>query len=133
MFFKEKIKDSQWQEQNTQIIGLTRAGDTATALDRANELLASSRRSFGKKDRRTIIVLGNLGMIHMTRQEFDKAESFYLQALEFCESTLGKASEEYSAITSNLSLVFEAKSKQASAALGSVDDYTNNKAVNLPM
>lgn len=133
MFFKEKINDSKWQEQNARIIGLTRAGDTATALDRATDLLSATRRSFGKKDRRAIIVLGNLGMIHMIRKEFDKAESFYLQALDFCESTLGKASEEYSAITSNLSLVFEAKSKQASAARGAVGDYTNNKAVNLPM
>lgn len=113
MFFRAKLDDSKWEELNRRVISLTKARETGQALKVAKDLLAITRKSYGKKHRCTVVTLGNLGMIYLLQEDLDKAESYYLQALELCETVIGKHSPEYSAITTNLSRVYEAKARQA--------------------
>jgi len=73
LFFKAKLDDSKWDEINRRVIGLTQAGETDQALKVAEDLLAITRKHYGKKHRHTVITMGNLGMVHMIRQDLDNS------------------------------------------------------------
>lgn len=117
MFFKAKLDDSKWDELNRRVIGLTKARETDQALKVAKDLLAITKKSYGKKHRHTVVTLGNLGMIYLLRDDLDQAESYYLQALELCETVIGKYSPEFTAISTNLARVYDAKARQSGSAI----------------
>ncbi|HEX2923674.1 MAG TPA: tetratricopeptide repeat protein [Chloroflexota bacterium] len=111
MWLKKRIDDEKWGEMNLEVARLTREKRLDEALELAQQLLKCARKSFGKRDKRTAVVLNNLGIINLLKEDFDEAEAYLLLALQVTEKVSGKHDRNVSAIDRNLARLHSARAR----------------------
>lgn len=102
MWLRKKADDEKWGVMNKEVARLTQEKKLDEALSFAQEVFEYTKKCYGKKDGRTIIVLNNLGIINLLKEDFDTAEAHLLLALQLTEKTSGKCSRQASMINTNL-------------------------------
>jgi hypothetical protein len=113
MWSKSKIgddeKNGKWQELNGDVEKLIKEKKFDDALSFALELYDYAKKHYGKKHKKTLIAMNNLGIVNILRKDFDNAEAYLLLALETSEKISGKYCKEASMISLNLSRLYSAR------------------------
>jgi len=81
------------------------------ALDLARDVFDYTRKCYGKKDRKTIVALNNIGTVNLLKKNFDEAEAHLLLALQLSEKVSGKEGRQASMINMNLAELYSARAK----------------------
>ena len=106
---KTKKDDEKWEDINREVARLTKEKKVNEALNFAQELFDYTKKYYGKKHKKTIVALNNLGIINILRKDFDEAEAYLLLALQLSEKMSGKHTEQTSMINMNLSKLYSAR------------------------
>lgn len=111
MWLRKKIDDEKWIEMNREVTRLTQEKKFDEALVLGQEIYDYTKKYYGKRDKRTVIVLNNLGIINLLKKDFDQAEAYLLLALQVTEKVSGKYGQHASMINTNLAELHSARAK----------------------
>jgi len=96
---------------NRAVAGLTREQKLDEALSLAQEVFKYSKKWYGKRDKKTVVALNNIGILNLLKKDFDRAEAYLLLALRLSEKTSGKYGRHASMINVNLAELHSARAK----------------------
>jgi tetratricopeptide (TPR) repeat protein len=111
MWPKKKADDEKWGEMNKEAARLTQEKKLDEALSFAEKAFNYTKKHYGKKDKKTVIALNNLGIINLLKKDFDEAEAYLLLALKLSEKISGKYGEHAAMINMNLAELHSARAK----------------------
>jgi hypothetical protein len=108
-FFKTEVDPAEWERDNREVARLVQENQLEEALHQGTDLVLYTRKYYGKQHPRMATSLNNLGLIYLLREDHDRAESCFLNALEISEKVHGKNHSETALINRNLALLYSAK------------------------
>jgi tetratricopeptide (TPR) repeat protein len=111
MWTKKKLDNQKWIAMNREVARLMQEEKLDEALDLARDVFDYTRKCYGKKDRKTIVALNNIGTVNLLKKNFDEAEAHLLLALQLSEKVSGKEGRQASMINMNLAELYSARAK----------------------
>jgi hypothetical protein len=127
MWLKKNKDDNNWGQMNKEVARLTQEKKWDEALNLAREMYKYTRDCYGKKDKKTIAALNNIGIVNLLRKDFDEAEAYLLLALQLSEKVSGKYSQHTSMINMNLAKLHSSRARmiQETNEIFGEDEYVN--------
>ena len=99
--------DPKWAKENQRLVSLLKEKKADKALEKARGMLDYLKKQHLSDSQEAATTHNNLGMIHLSKGQFDKAEDHLLKALNLRTTIFGKKSLEVAIIWLNLSQLYK--------------------------
>ena len=96
---------------NKEVARLTQEKKLDEALSSAEKVFKYTKKCYGKKDKKTVVVLNNLGIINLLKKGFDEAEAYLLLVLKPSEKISGGYGQHAAMINMNLAELHAARAR----------------------
>ncbi|MFZ1413473.1 MAG: tetratricopeptide repeat protein [Defluviicoccus sp.] len=105
----------EWEELNKRTVQTYQSGDYKGALDLAEKAYALARRTFGKRDERTLTSLNNLAGLYKAQGRYGEAEPLYKEALQASREVLGARHPNTLSSLNNLAMLYDSQGRYGEA------------------
>ncbi len=99
--------DPQWTEQNRQVLSLIKENKVDEALSAARKMMSYLRRNSLLKGQEAATTFNNMGMIYLSKGQFDMAHQHLSKALQLRTELFGPESIEVATVWLNLSQLYK--------------------------
>ncbi len=99
--------DPQWTEQNRQVLSLIKEKKVDEALIAARKMMSYLRRNSRLKGQEAATTFNNMGMIYLSKGQFDMAHQYLSKALQLRTELFGPQSIEVATVWLNLSQLYK--------------------------
>lgn len=99
--------DPEWSAQNQEVLSLIKEKKVDEALSAARKMMSYLRRNQLLKGQEAATTFNNMGMIYLSKGEFDLAHQFLSKALQLRTELFGPQSIEVATVWLNLSQLYK--------------------------